>query len=190
MKGEKEFFRKRFFGGFNREDVIKYIAKMADERNEALAAQEKAESKAQELAEELKNLREGTDKSIAEQPVVIEQAVEEPVFDSALEAVEEEPVVETVEEPAAPPVAEPVTPPQAYTLPPLEPIKKPAPQSPQTLPPLAPINMPAQPVTHTLPPLEPIAEPVAPVIQETPPAPQPVVERKAKTARLKVPKHR
>ena len=71
MEGEKEFFRKRFFGGFNREDVIKYIAKIAGERNEALAAKEKAEKELSEirtaqekadhdaraLAEEVKKLR-------------------------------------------------------------------------------------------------------------------------------------
>ena len=70
MEGEKEFFRKRFFGGFNREDVIKYIAKIANERNEALAAQEKAEKElneartAQEKAEkELDETRTAKDKA-------------------------------------------------------------------------------------------------------------------------------
>ena len=57
MVGEKEFFRKRFFGGFNRNDVIKYIAKIAEERNEAIAAKEKAEKEARALAEELRKLR-------------------------------------------------------------------------------------------------------------------------------------
>ena len=57
MKGEKEFFKKRFFGGFNRNDVIKYIAKIAEERNEAIAAKEKAEKELQKLTEELKKLR-------------------------------------------------------------------------------------------------------------------------------------
>ena len=52
MKGEKEFFRKRFFGGFNRDDVIKYIAKIAQERNEAITAKEKAEKEAKTLAEQ------------------------------------------------------------------------------------------------------------------------------------------
>jgi len=58
MVGEKVFFRKRFFGGFNRDDVIKYIAKIAEERNEAVVAKEKAEKDAQILAAELKKLRE------------------------------------------------------------------------------------------------------------------------------------
>ena len=54
MQGEKEFFRKRFFGGFNRDDVIKYIAKIADERNDALAAKEKAENESQGLIDAVK----------------------------------------------------------------------------------------------------------------------------------------
>ena len=58
MKGEKEFFRKKVFGGFNRDDVIKYITGLAEERNEALEAKEKAEKKARALAEEIKKLRE------------------------------------------------------------------------------------------------------------------------------------
>jgi len=57
VTGEKEFFRKRFFGGFNRDDVIKYITKLAEERNDALAAKEKAERKARALAEEVQKLR-------------------------------------------------------------------------------------------------------------------------------------
>jgi len=57
MKGEKEFFRKRFFGGFNRNDVIKYIAKIAEERNAAIAAKEKAEKELRELTVEVEKLR-------------------------------------------------------------------------------------------------------------------------------------
>ena len=72
MKGEKEFFRKRFFGGFNREDVVKYIAKIANERNDALAAQEKAESEALGLTEEMRVLREEQDRHISE---AVEKAV-------------------------------------------------------------------------------------------------------------------
>jgi len=41
MKGEIVFFRKRFFGGFNRRDVTMYIAELARERNEIRAALEK-----------------------------------------------------------------------------------------------------------------------------------------------------
>ena len=53
MSGEKEFFRKRFFGGFNRDDVIKYITRIADERNEAVAARQKALKEIQTLKDEL-----------------------------------------------------------------------------------------------------------------------------------------
>ena len=60
MIGEKEFFRKRVFGGFNRDDVIKYISELAQERNAAIEAKEKAEKKARVLAEEVKRLREET----------------------------------------------------------------------------------------------------------------------------------
>ena len=34
MTGEISYFRKRFFGGFNKQDVVEYIVKMAKERNE------------------------------------------------------------------------------------------------------------------------------------------------------------
>lgn len=96
MKGEKVFFRKRFFGGFNREDVVKYISKIADERNNAIAEKEMAESNAQALAEELIKLRRERDKlvrtaAVAEEPVAVAEEpvaiVEEPV------AVADEPVV-------------------------------------------------------------------------------------------------
>ena len=60
MKGEKEFFRKRFFGGFNRNDVIKYIAKIAEERNVAIAAKDKAEKEVRELTAEVEKLRKET----------------------------------------------------------------------------------------------------------------------------------
>ena len=200
MKGEKEFFRKRFFGGFNREDVVKYIAKIADERNEALAAQEKAETKAQELAEELRILREGADKTVAEQPAVAEEVADEQVA--------EEPVVveQAIEEPVVEPVAIPavsVAPPQAYTLPPLEAKREPAPPQSYTLPPLEARREPAAPQVSALPPMESINThaPVAPVapqpaLQPQPvpvapqpapqPAPAPEAEKKPRTARLKV----
>ena len=87
MSGEKEFFRKRFFGGFNREDVIKYIAGLAEERNEALAAKERAEKKARTLAEEVKKLR-GETASIRSEPVV--KAKSEPE-----EKINSEPVAKT-----------------------------------------------------------------------------------------------
>ena len=57
MTGEIRFFRKRFFGGFNREDVINYIAMIAQERNELLAAKEKAESENVDLIREVATLR-------------------------------------------------------------------------------------------------------------------------------------
>jgi len=75
--GEKEFFRKRFFGGFNREDVVKYLAKIANERNEALAAQEKADENARLLTEENKKLREEKEELInvvAEKDILIKAA--------------------------------------------------------------------------------------------------------------------
>jgi len=68
MEGEREFFRKKVFGGFNREDVVKYIAKIANERNEALAAKVKAEKKAQVLAEEVLKLREKINGPVTGQP--------------------------------------------------------------------------------------------------------------------------
>jgi len=82
MMGEKEFFRKRFFGGFNREDVIKYIAKIADERNTAIAEKEKAENELISLKEELNKLRENTfiSKNEADELDVSEDDVE---FDEA-----------------------------------------------------------------------------------------------------------
>jgi len=87
VSGEKEFFRKRFFGGFNREDVIKYIAGLAEERNEALAAKERAEKKARALAEEVKKLR-GETAGTRSEPVV--KAKSEPE-----EKINSEPVAKT-----------------------------------------------------------------------------------------------
>jgi hypothetical protein len=57
MKGEKVFFRKKLFGGFNREDVVVYIAKIAEERNEAITAKEKAEKEVIKLTRELQIMR-------------------------------------------------------------------------------------------------------------------------------------
>ena len=56
MEGEKEFFRKRVFGGFNRDDVIKYISKIAEERNDALKDKKKAEQEKQSLLKERDDL--------------------------------------------------------------------------------------------------------------------------------------
>ena len=49
MAGEVEFFRKRFFGGFNRKDVVKYISKLSQERNDWREAKEKADQDIQSL---------------------------------------------------------------------------------------------------------------------------------------------
>jgi len=57
MKGEKVFFRKKLFGGFNREDVVVYIAQIAEERNEAITAKEKAENEVSKLTREIQILR-------------------------------------------------------------------------------------------------------------------------------------
>jgi len=57
MTGEIKFFRKRFFGGFNRDDVVKYISKLANERNECRSAKEIAEEEARSLADEAGALR-------------------------------------------------------------------------------------------------------------------------------------
>ena len=102
MKGEREFFRKKAFGGFNREDVIKYIAKIANERNEALTARDKAQKDAKVLADEIKQLREQIDKLSAEKII--------PVIEEEQPVIEEEPVseiqeTEAAEEPAQNPEA-------------------------------------------------------------------------------------
>jgi len=43
MTGEIVHFRKRFIGGFNRDDVTAYITKITKERNDSITAKEKAE---------------------------------------------------------------------------------------------------------------------------------------------------
>lgn len=53
MTGEVEYFRKRFVGGFNREDVVKYISKLAQERNDWRAAKEKADLDMQALGDRI-----------------------------------------------------------------------------------------------------------------------------------------
>jgi len=57
MNGEVKFFRKRFFGGFNRDDVVKYVSKLAHERNEHLSAKEAAEAQVKEMTSEVEPLR-------------------------------------------------------------------------------------------------------------------------------------
>ena len=57
MQGEIQFIKKQIFGGFNREDVVAYIAKMAKERNEAREACKEATKKLEELTEENEALK-------------------------------------------------------------------------------------------------------------------------------------
>jgi len=57
MEGEIKFFRKRFIGGFNRQDVIEYVAGLSMERDEYIAAKERAERYAQMLSEEIVALK-------------------------------------------------------------------------------------------------------------------------------------
>jgi len=52
MAGEINFFRKRFLGGFDKQDVVDYIAEQADERNKLNARIEKVESDYETLVEE------------------------------------------------------------------------------------------------------------------------------------------
>ena len=57
MTGEIEFFRKRFVGGFNRQDVVNYISKLAQERNEWREAKEKSDQDVQAFTDEIAMLR-------------------------------------------------------------------------------------------------------------------------------------
>ena len=57
LTGEIEYFRKRFVGGFNRQDVIDYIAKLAQERNDWCEAKERADRDVQALSNEVATLR-------------------------------------------------------------------------------------------------------------------------------------
>ena len=57
MTGEIKFFRKRFIGGFNRHDVVDYIADLARERDENLALREKTEQDIQALMAEIDSLK-------------------------------------------------------------------------------------------------------------------------------------
>ena len=61
MTGEINSFRSSFFGGFNRDDVVAYIAKLAQERNELEAAKDKAENEARALTQEIEALRSETE---------------------------------------------------------------------------------------------------------------------------------
>lgn len=57
MTGEIKFFRKRFIGGFNRQDVVEFIADLARERDENLALKEKAQQNLQDLLAEMEALK-------------------------------------------------------------------------------------------------------------------------------------
>jgi len=69
MTGEVNSFRSSFFGGFNRGDVVDYIAKLAQERNELEDAKNKMEEEKRALILEIETLRretEDTRRSLAE----------------------------------------------------------------------------------------------------------------------------
>jgi len=51
VAGEIIHFRKRFIGGFNRDDVVAYITKISNERNEALEEKEEYQAKIEKLNE-------------------------------------------------------------------------------------------------------------------------------------------
>jgi len=51
MAGEIIHFRKRFIGGFNRDDVVAYISKVSTARNEAIEANEESQAKIEKLNE-------------------------------------------------------------------------------------------------------------------------------------------
>ena len=57
MAGEINSFRSRFFGGFNRGDVVEYIEKLSKERNEMEAAKIKAEDEVRALTPEIERFR-------------------------------------------------------------------------------------------------------------------------------------
>ena len=56
MTGEVQFIKKQMFGGFNREDVVAYVAKIAQERNEARDANAEAQEKIEVLVSEVSDL--------------------------------------------------------------------------------------------------------------------------------------
>jgi len=64
MEGEIKFFRKRFIGGFNRQDVIDYIANLAQERDRNLALKEKADQEAKDLEATIESLKRERDEAL------------------------------------------------------------------------------------------------------------------------------
>ena len=63
MTGEIQFMRKQIFGGFNRKDVVEYVAKIAKERNEAREAYSGASKKIEALEAEIEELKLELEKS-------------------------------------------------------------------------------------------------------------------------------
>lgn len=57
MEGEIQYFRKSFIGGFNRDDVVAYIATLSNERNEAVKAAERATAEINKLKKKLVSLQ-------------------------------------------------------------------------------------------------------------------------------------
>jgi hypothetical protein len=57
MTGDANFFRKRFLGGFNQQDVVEYVTKLAQERNMYREAKLRAEEEAEKLSGELERVR-------------------------------------------------------------------------------------------------------------------------------------
>jgi len=70
MTGEIVSFRKKFIGGFNRDDVTAYITKITKERNESLKAKDKAEREVLVLRGEMNREKE---KSAEEAQVLIHE---------------------------------------------------------------------------------------------------------------------
>ncbi|MCL2151822.1 MAG: hypothetical protein FWH57_02510 [Oscillospiraceae bacterium] len=77
MTGDINYFRKRFFGGFNRKDVIDCLSKLAKERNDMEAARDKAAQDARALAASIAKLN-------AEIEDIRQQAEKDRVFKAAV----------------------------------------------------------------------------------------------------------
>ena len=57
MTENAKVFKRRFFGGFDRHDVIEYIEKLASERNRFHLGEERLETECEKLRGELENLQ-------------------------------------------------------------------------------------------------------------------------------------
>jgi len=57
MKGEIKFIKKQMFGGFNRKDMVAYVAKIAHERNEEREAKAAAQERIEALLNEIDALK-------------------------------------------------------------------------------------------------------------------------------------